>query len=304
MAVFANNISYQTPVYFTKDISARSLVNIFKALDWDEYRNGDTAVKISTGEPPKSNYLRPELIKDLVQLVHGTIVECNTAYNGARSDSSKHYLVAKAHGFNDIADVKIQDEDGELELPVEGGKYLKYNLVGKAFPDYDNYLVISHFKGHQMAGYGGALKNISIGLASSRGKKLLHTGNPDSNTILGKQDEFIARMAEAAYSISEYLDHGKKITYINVMNNLSIDCDCNGHPHKPEIPDIGILASNDPVALDSACIDMIYVNRNNGAKSLINRIETKHGADILDYAQNLGLGSKSYKLIEINDLIY
>ena len=294
---------YGTPmVYFTRNISSKGLLNVFKALHWDKYRNGSTAVKISTGEPPKSNYLRPELIKDLVQLVNGTIVECNTAYDGARSDTSKHYLVAKAHGFNDIADVKIQDEDGELELPVEGGTYLKYNLVGKAFPDYDNYLVISHFKGHQMAGYGGALKNISIGLASSRGKKLLHTRNPDSNTIMGKQDEFLARMAEAAWSVSEYLDHGKNITYINVMNNLSIDCDCNGHPHRPEIPDIGILASNDPVALDSACIDLIYANRKNGATSFINRLESKKGADILDYAEKLGLGSKGYTITNIGDI--
>lgn len=294
---------YGTPmVYFTRDISSKGLLNIFKALQWDKYRNGSTAVKISTGEPPKSNYLRPELIKDLVQLVNGTIVECNTAYDGARSNTNKHYLVAKAHGFNDIADVKIQDEDGEIELPVEGDTYLKYNLVGKAFPDYDNYLVISHFKGHQMAGYGGALKNISIGLASSRGKKLLHTGNPDSNTIMGKQDEFLARMAEAAWSVSEYLNHGKNITYINVMNNLSIDCDCNGHPHRPEIPDIGILGSNDPVALDSACIDLIYANRDNGAKSFINRLESKKGADILNYAEKIGLGTKGYTITNIGDI--
>ena len=294
---------YGTPmVYFTKDISSNGLINIFKALQWDKYRTGSTAVKISTGEPPKSNYLRPELIGDLVKLVKGTIVECNTAYDGPRASTNRHYLVAKAHGFNNIADVKIQDEDGEMELPVEGGTYLKYNLVGKAFTDYDNYLVISHFKGHQMAGYGGALKNISIGLASSRGKKLLHTGNPDANTIVGKQDEFLARMAEAAWSVSEYLNHGRNITYINVMNNLSIDCDCNGHPHAPEIPDIGILGSNDPVALDSACIDLIYANRNNGAKSFINRLESKKGADILDYAEKLGLGTKRYTISNIGNI--
>lgn len=237
-----------TPVvYMTRAVTPEGLMAVYQALQWEP--QGRVAVKLSTGEPPASNYLRPELIAGLVQSLDGTIVECNTAYGGSRAETAMHYQVAEDHGFTAIADFQILDEEGSMTLPVQGGTRLSENYVGAAFEDYDSYLVLSHFKGHSMAGYGGAIKNISIGLGSSEGKAWVHSaGSSRTNPWGGDQDAFLESMAEAGKSVSDYL--GDQIVYINVMNRLSVDCDCDGNPAEPDMHDIGILASTDPVALD------------------------------------------------------
>ncbi len=284
-------------VYFTKNITPEGLVAVYNAMKWQP--TGKCAVKLSTGEPPASNYLRPALIKDLVQLVNGTIVECNTAYDGSRIKTSDHYQVAKEHGFTDIAPFQIQDEDGSMTLPVNGGRRLKENYVGKAFADYESYLILSHFKGHMMAGFGGAIKNISIGLGSSEGKAWIHSGGVHlENPFSGEQDAFLEAMAESGKSVADYL--GNRICYVNVMNRLSIDCDCDGHPHEPEMADVGVLSSLDPVALDQACVDLIYAQKNGDGKSLVNRIEERNGLLTLKHAAEIGLGSREYTLISLD----
>ena len=260
-----------TPVvYFTSDISAEGMLAIYEALGWTP--TGNVAVKLSTGEPPASNYLDPQLIKDVVEAVDGTIVECNTAYGGSRSETAMHYQVAEDHGFTEIADFQILDENGSMTLPVEGGSVLTENYVGAAFADYDSYLVLSHFKGHAMAGYGGAIKNISIGLGSSEGKAWIHSGGTGGSMWSGDQDAFLEAMAEAGKSVSDYLGNGERIVYISVMNRLSVDCDCDGNPSEPDMHDIGILASTDPVALDQACIDLVYAQKDGDGASLVQRI--------------------------------
>lgn len=287
-------------VYMTTDISPEGLMAVYEALDWEP--EGNAAVKLSTGEPPASNYLRPELIVDLVQSVNGTIVECNTAYGGSRAETAMHYQVAEDHGFTGIADFRILDEDGSMTLAVAGGTQLTENYVGAAFGDYDSYLVLSHFKGHAMAGFGGAIKNISIGLGSSEGKCWIHSGGTSlTNPWGGEQDAFLESMAEAGKSVSEYLGNGEQIVYINVMNRLSIDCDCDGNPSEPDMHDIGILASADPVALDQACVDLIYGQRDGDGASLVNRIESRNGLHMLEHAEKIGLGSRTYELKSIDE---
>lgn len=282
-------------VYMTTDISPEGLMAVYEALNWQP--TGNVAVKMSTGEPPASNYLRPELITDLAQSVNGTIVECNTAYGGSRAETAMHYQVAEDHGFTDIADFQILDEDGSMTLTVEGGTRLTENYVGAAFADYDSYLVLSHFKGHAMAGFGGAIKNISIGLGSSEGKCWIHSGGTSLTSAWGgEQDAFLESMAEAGKSVADYL--GDRIVYVNVMNRLSVDCDCDGNPAEPDMHDIGILASTDPVALDQACIDLVYSAED--GQSLINRIESRNGLHTLEHAADIGLGSRSYRLVSID----
>lgn len=285
-----------TPVvYMTREITPEGLMAVYQALQWEP--QGRVAVKLSTGEPPASNYLRPELIAGLVQSLDGTIVECNTAYGGSRAETAMHYQVAEDHGFTAIADFQILDEEGSMTLPVQGGTRLSENYVGAAFEDYDSYLVLSHFKGHSMAGYGGAIKNISIGLGSSEGKAWVHSaGSSRTNPWGGDQDAFLESMAEAGKSVSDYL--GNQIVYINVMNRLSVDCDCDGNPAEPDMHDIGILASTDPVALDQACIDLVYSAED--GQSLVNRIESRNGLHTLEHAQQIGLGSRSYELVSID----
>lgn len=283
-------------VYMTTDISPDGLMKVYEALKWEP--KGNVAVKISTGEPPASNYLDPDLIKDLVQKVKGTIVECNTAYGGSRSSAAMHMQVAKDHGFTEIADVVIMDADGSMELPVGGGTHLSENYVGKAFKDYDSFLVLSHFKGHAMAGFGGAIKNISIGIASSEGKSWIHSGGTSKSSFYGEQDAFLESMGEAGKAVSDSLNQGADIVYINVMNRLSVDCDCDGNPAEPDMHDIGILASTDPVALDQACVDLVYSAKDGG--NLINRIESRNGLHTLEYAQQIGLGSRIYKLKDMD----
>ena len=285
-----------TPVvYMTQEITPEGLMAVYQALQWEP--QGRVAVKLSTGEPPASNYLRPELIAGLVQSLDGTIVECNTAYGGSRAETAMHYQVAEDHGFTAIADFQILDEEGSMTLPLQDGTRLSENYVGAAFEDYDSYLVLSHFKGHSMAGYGGAIKNISIGLGSSEGKAWIHSaGSSRTNPWGGDQDAFLESMAEAGKSVSDYL--GDQIVYINVMNRLSVDCDCDGNPAEPDMHDIGILASTDPVALDQACIDLVYSAED--GQSLVNRIESRNGLHTLEHAQQIGLGSRSYELVSID----
>ncbi len=285
-------------VYMTTDISPEGLMAVYHALGWTPA--GKTAVKLSTGEPPASNYLRPELIKDVVDEVNGTIVECNTAYGGSRSSTAMHYQVAEDHGFTAIAEFQILDEDGSMTLPVTGGTRLTENYVGAAFADYDSCLVLSHFKGHAMAGFGGAIKNISIGLGSNEGKCWIHSGGTSlTNAWGGEQDAFLESMAEAGKSVSDYLGSGERIIYINVLNNISIDCDCDGNPAEPDIHDIGILASTDPVAIDQASIDLAFAAE--GSESLRNRVESLNGLHTLEHAAEIGLGSREYELVSIDD---
>lgn len=287
-------------VYFIKEINADNLVKIYKALG--RKAKGKVAVKLSTGEPGNNNYLQPALIKDLVHRVKGTIVECNTAYGGGRSNTENHLKAAANHGFTSIAKVDIMDADGDVALPVTGGKHLKEDYVGKHYLDYDFTVVLSHFKGHPMGGFGGALKNISIGIASAEGKAWIHSGGKtrDLKKLWGNtasQDVFVESMAEAAKAVTDHC--GKNILYISVANNLSVDCDCVAKPEEPKMGDIGILASLDPVALDRACTDMVRNSPDHGKIHLIERIDSRHGMLILDHAEKLGMGSQKYELVEL-----
>lgn len=288
----------ESAVYFTSDISSQAMVDIYAALG-AELIGDKIAVKLSTGEPPASNYLDPALIAELVRQVNGTIVENNTAYGGQRSGTAMHYQVAEDHGFTAIADFVVMDENGSVSLPVEGGTRLTENLVGAHFPEYDGYLVLSHFKGHAMAGFGGAIKNISIGLGSQEGKCLIHTaGASRTSPWGGEQDPFTESMAEAGKSVVDALDGN--ILYISVMNRLSIDCDCDGNPSEPDMHDIGILASTDPVALDQACVDLIYASKDDTA-SLIERMESRNAIHVLEHGEEIGLGTRTYRLVNCDD---
>lgn len=281
-------------VYMTTQITPEALVSIYEALS--RPASGNVAVKISTGEPGGRNFLQPSLIADLVQKVDGTIVESNTAYGGSRANTAMHLQAAKDHGFTEIAEVVILDADGETELPVPYGGRLSENIIGAAYLDYDFTMVLSHFKGHSMAGFGGAIKNISIGIASSAGKLNIHSGGEGTSLFGGDQDAFLESMAEAAGTIMEH--NGENILYINVMNRLSVDCDCDSNPAEPDMHDIGILASLDPVALDRACIDLVYDAPD--GQSLVERIESRNGAHTLEHAAGLGLGSLTYDLVSID----
>ncbi len=287
-------------VYFTSEISPEAIVKLYNALG--RKATGRVAVKLSTGEPGGHNFLKPSLIAPLVKSIDGTIVECNTAYGGGRATTEAHLKAAADHGFTAIAKVDIMDAEGEVRLPVKGGKHLTYDIVGSHYLDYDFTVVLSHFKGHAMGGFGGAIKNISIGIASSSGKAWIHTAgktteNPWKN--LPPQDDFLESMAEAAKAVADHC--GDKILYISVMNNLSVDCDCSSHPEAPKMGDIGILASLDPVALDKACVDMVYASKDEGRVHLIERMESRHGAHTLDHAAQIGLGSLKYQLVEIEN---
>ena len=283
-------------VYFIADISPESLVRAYRALNVE--LPGRVGVKLSTGESENSNYLRPALIGDLVQLLNAAIVECNTAYGGSRSSTAMHMQLAKDHGFTDIAEVDILDAEDSMELPIEGGNRLSVDYVGSHFANYDAFLVLSHFKGHAMAGFGGAIKNISIGFGSSMGKVWIHSGGTrTSGSIWGDQDPFLESMADAAKAVDTYM--GENIVYISVLNRLSVDCDCDGNPAEPDMHDIGILASTDPLAIDQAAIDLVYAMPDSA--SLIERIESRNGLHTLDAAEAVGLGSRTYNLVNLDD---
>lgn len=288
-------------VYFCPRITADNLVKVYQALGREA--KGRVAIKLSTGEAGNPNHLSTDVIKRLVHLVEGTIVECNTAYEGRRCNVADHLQTAAEHGFTAIAEVDIMDARGDIALPVRRGKHLKENYVGRNWLDYDFTIVLSHFKGHPMGGFGGALKNVAIGMASSRGKAWIHTAGtcadvPVDWTNVPPQDDFLESMAEACESVFDKA--GDNILFISVANNLSVDCDCVAEPEPIRMGDIGILASLDPVALDRACVDMVYNSPDPGKTHLIERMESRNATHILDYAEQLGLGTQRYELRTID----
>ena len=286
-------------VYFTKEITPEALKKIYHAMGAE--LKGKVAVKISTGEPGGHNYLQPALIGGLVQELNGTIVECNTAYAGRRKSSEDHWKSIEEHGFKAIAPCDILDEEADVPLPVNGGKHLKENYVGARIDNYDSILMLSHFKGHAMGGFGGALKNMSIGLASARGKIWIHSSATSWNfddVFTSDHDSFLESMADADKSVMDHVGR-ENIVYINVANRLSVDCDCDAHPHDPEMADIGIFASVDPVAVDQACVDAVYQSPDPGKAALIERMESRNGIHTIEAAVELGLGTREYELTEI-----
>lgn len=291
----------KSKVFFTKEITSENLIKIYEALG--EELKGKVAVKLSTGEAGGHYFLNPNLIKDLIHKVNGTIVECNTAYSGKRNTTKDHWETIKDHGFLDIAKVDVMDEEGDMPIPVENGVHLKENYVGEHLKNYDSMLVLSHFKGHAMGGFGGALKNISIGIGSSNGKAWIHTAGKTKNPAelwdnLPEQDDFLESMADACKGVIDYM--GKEnMVYINVANNLSVDCDCDSNPHAPEMADLGIFASLDPVALDQACYDAVVNAKDEGKKALIERMDSRHGIHTVEAANKLGLGNREYEIVNI-----
>lgn len=290
----------KSKVYFTKKISEEKIVEMFKVLNKE--LKGNVAVKVHSGEKGNQNYLKPEFLKSIINCVKGTVVECNTAYEGERDTTEKHIKLMNDHGWSKIFNVDILDSEGpDLVLENKEGKIIKKNYVGKNIKNYDSVLVISHFKGHPMGGYGGALKQLSIGFASSKGKRYIHCTGKENGSYedMFKVDQikFLESMADAAKSV---VDHFKdNIVYINIMCNMSVDCDCCSVAKDPCIKDIGILSSTDPVALDKACIDLVYNSSDPGREELVDRIESRHGIHTIDSACELGIGLKEYELIEV-----
>lgn len=293
----------KSKVFFTKEITPEGLMKVYEALGVK--LSGKVGVKVSTGEDGAKGYLKADLIGPFVKSLNGTIIECNTAYAGARNTAEDHMKVAEKHGFTTFADVDIMDADGEFKIPVKNGKHLKYDLVGNHFDEYDSIVNLAHGKGHMMGGFGANLKNQSIGIASRNGKAYIHsagrTEDPDECwNDLPEQIDFIHSMAEAATAVADYLkEQGKPIVYITVMNALSLSCDCDANQDDPVMADLGIVASLDPVANDQAFIDMIWASTDPGAKKLQERIDSRLGREILPYAESLGLGSCEYELVEI-----
>ena len=299
----------QSKVYFTKEITPESLVKIYKTLGVKPH--GRVAVKISTGEGGNPHYLKPTLIRNLVDEVNGTIVECCTAYGGTRQDINKHWETIHEHGFDSLFAVDIMDEYGQMRIPVQDKTHMKYDIVGDHLANYDFMINLAHFKGHAMGGFGGVMKNASIGVASTAGKCYIHTAGKTDDPKLAwtpdylaqgeTQDLFLESMAAAAQAVHNYFSG--QVVYINIMNNMSVDCDCDGHPAKPELQDMGIMASLDPVAVDQACLDKVFNYQGKPGddnKPLIQRINRQHGTYITDYAEKIGLGSKKYKLINLD----
>lgn len=283
----------KSKVYFTHEISSEKLLEIYKKLGVE--LKGKVAVKVHSGEKGNQNYLKPLFYKDIIDYVNGTVVECNTAYDGARNTSEKHLKLLEEHEWFKYYNVDLLDKDAELELPVKEGKHLKINYVGKNIENYDSMLVLSHFKGHPMGGFGGALKNISIGLASSHGKRNIHGAGKPKEIWTADHDSFLESMAEADKTI---MDYEKNIVFINVMANMSVDCDCCAVAEDPCMKDIGILASTDPVALDQACIDLVYNSTDQGKDHLIKRIESRNGIHTIEEAEKIKVGARKYDLIE------
>ncbi len=287
-------------VYFTKEITPESLIKIYEALGVD--LKGKVAVKLHSGEDGHQNYLRPDFMKGLVEKLNATVVECNTAYDGARTNNKDHRELLHKHGWDEYYTVDLMDEDGDIELEIPNGKVLKKNYVGKNINNYDSMLVLSHFKGHPMGGFGGALKQLSIGCASRRGKAYIHGAGTteDADYVWGhlpEQDAFLESMADAASSIVEHFKGN--IAFINVMKNMSVDCDCCAVAEDPCMKDIGILASLDPVAIDQACIDLVNKSDDEGKEHFLERVNSRHGTHTIDAANELGFGSKEYELIEL-----
>ena len=288
-------------VYFIKDITPENIIKAYDILG--KILPGKVAVKMHSGEKGNKNYLKPEFVKDIVEHVNGTVVECNTAYEGARNSTEKHKQLIKEHAWDKYFPFDLLDEEGpDMELDIPNGKVLKKNYVGKKLTNYDSLLVLSHFKGHAMGGYGGALKQLSIGCASSAGKTLIHTAGVTNKqeelfNNLPDQDKFLEAMADAASSVVDYFK-GNTV-YINIMKNISVDCDCDGNASAPCMKDIGILASLDPIAIDQACLDLVYNSTDSGKDKLINRIESRHGVHTIEASAELGFGTREYELIDI-----
>ena len=291
----------KSKVYFTKEITKERIIDMYKILGKE--LNGKVAVKVHSGEKGNQNYLHPEFMGPIIEYVNGTVVECNTAYDGMRNTTEKHKKLMEEHGWSKYFNVDIMDEsDDDLVLNIENGNVIKENYVGKGLEKYDSLLVLSHFKGHPMGGYGGALKQLSIGCASSRGKAWIHTAGVTKDvdklwSNVAKQDLFLEAMAESAYSVHNYFNGN--VVYINVMCNMSVDCDCCAKAENPCMQDIGILSSIDPVALDKACIDLVYNSNDPGKDHLIERIESRNGVHTINKASEL-FGNKEYELINID----
>lgn len=286
----------KSKVYFTRDLSPAGAIRAFEALGIK--LEGNVGVKLHSGEPGNQNFLRPAFMKDIVDHVNGTILECNTAYDGGRNTTEAHRKTMLLHGWTEIADVDIMDAEGDMELPVKGGKHLEVNFVGKNLAEYDSLLILSHFKGHPSGGFGGALKNTSIGIASSYGKAYIHGVKEVEKIWTSDHDSFLECMADAAKSVVDYMDG--KIAFVNIMCNMSVDCDCCAVAADPKIKDIGILASLDPVALDQACLDLVYASDDEGKADLIERIESRHGVHTIEAAAEIGVGSREYEFIDMD----
>ena len=292
----------KSKVYFTKEITPESVVKIFEKLEKD--LPGKVAVKVHSGEEGNQNYLRPEFMRAIVEKVNGTIVECNTAYEGERNNTEKHKKLIENHGWTKYFNVDIMDAEGnDVVLSIPNGKVIKENYVGKNIANYDSMLVVSHFKGHPMGGYGGALKQLSIGCASSEGKTWIHSAGREKDQTklwddLPEQDKFLESMADSASSVVEYFKN--KIAFINIMCNMSVDCDCCAVAEDPCMKDIGILASLDPIAIDQACIDLVKNSNDEGKEHLLERINSRNGTHTIDAAAELGFGTKEYELINID----
>ena len=291
----------KSKVYFSKEITPEKLVEIFKKLNVE--LRGKVAVKLHSGEKGNQNYIRPEFVKPIIDFVGGSVVECNTAYNGARNSTEKHKELMKEHKWTDYFNVDIMDEDGDITFDIPNGKVIKENYVGKNIKNYDSMLVLSHFKGHPMGGYGGAIKQLSIGCASSAGKAWIHSGGVtnDQTKVWGKhaeQNKFLEAMAESASSVMDYFE--KNIAFVNIMCNMSVDCDCCAVAEDPCMKDIGILASTDPIAIDQACLDLVYSSNDKGKDHLIERIESRNGIHTIETAFELGFGNREYELVNID----
>lgn len=290
-------------IYFTKEITSEAIVKLYKQLNIELTK--PTAVKLHSGEKGNQNYLKPEFMKDIIEKVEGIVVECNTAYEGARNTTAKHQKLMQEHGWNKYYQVDIMDSKDDITLEIPNGKIIKKDYVGSHLNNYKSMLVLSHFKGHPMGGFGGALKQLSIGVASSSGKAYIHTAGKttDVNSLwdnLPKQDKFIEAMADAASAVHNHFK--ENIAYINIMKNMSVDCDCCAVAEDPCMQDIGMLASTDPIAIDQACLDLVYQSNDKGKNHLIERIESRHGNHIIDAAADLKFGTKDYELINIDNI--
>lgn len=293
-------------VFVTREITPEALIRIYEALG--RKAEGKVAVKISTGEKGNPNHLKAELIGPLVKLVNGKLVECNTAYGGARSTIEAHKAVVEEHGFNTIGGVDLMDEEGEFSIPCRDTTHIKFDIVGTHLRNYDFMINLAHFKGHPMGGLGGVLKNQSIGVASANGKAYIHTAGYQETVEgmwqhVGSQDGFLESMAASAQAVSDYFGNGERILYISVLNNMTVDCDCVAHPEPVKVKDYGIMASLDPVALDQACVDVVFnmqPSEGNDPQPLQKRINRQHGTHTIEWAEQIGMGSRKYNLVSID----
>lgn len=287
----------KSKVFFSREISLEKVVELYRMAGKE--LPGKVAVKVHSGEEGNQNFLRPDFWKPMVEHVHGTVVECNTAYDGMRNTTPKHIELIRKHGWSAYFDVDLLDAEGpDIELPIPQGHQIKKNFIGKNTANYDSMLVLSHFKGHPMGGFGGAIKQLSIGVASSYGKKYIHGAGSTENYFDTEQNKFLESMADAAWSVVDYFKGN--MVFVNVMKNLSVDCDCCAVAEDPCMKDIGVLVSLDPIAIDQACLDLIYASKDRGRDHFVERVESRNGVHTIESAAELGFGSREYELVEIN----